>query len=138
VSSGDNLEIPRWYKVPRKALLKSPRREFAANWDYVSDVLRNIIGFIPLGLIVCAYFKCTLSQSRAIVSTILVGAMLSFTIELLQFYVPPRNSGITDIITNTLGTAVGAMLLRPSLFHALRKSWLITFPPRRPESSQSS
>ena len=137
VRSGPDLKIPRYFNVPHKAFLKSPRREFMANWDYVNDVMRNIIGFIPLGLIVCAYFKCTQSRSRAIVSAILVGAMLSFTIEVLQFFVPPRYSGITDIITNTLGTALGAILLRPGLFNSIRKSWLITFPSRIRESSQS-
>ena len=119
VVSGADLEIPTRFALPHKALLKSPVKEFEANWDYWNDVLRNIAGFVPLGFIVCAYWACTQSRKQAILCAILCGAALSFIIELLQFYIPQRNSGVTDIITNTLGTALGAVLMRPTLVEAL-------------------
>jgi glycopeptide antibiotics resistance protein len=37
---------------------------------------------------------------------------LSFSIEVMQYCVPSRGSGITDIITNTLGAGLGAMLVQ--------------------------
>jgi len=119
VVSGVDLEIPTRFAVPHKALLKSPAKEFEANWDYWNDVLRNIAGFIPLGFIVCAYWACKGSRKQAILCAILCGGALSFVIELLQFYIPQRNSGVTDIITNTLGTALGAVLMRPTLVQVL-------------------
>ena len=46
--------------------------------------------------------------------TILGAGTLSFTIEVLQYYIPRRDSGTTDIITNSLGAATGALLARTS------------------------
>jgi VanZ family protein len=115
VPAAPDLEIPRRFTVPHKALLKSPAKEFEASWDYFFDVLRNIAGFVPVGFILCAYWGSTRGRRQAVLFAILGGAVLSFVIELLQFYVPQRNSGITDIITNSLGAALGAVLARPSL-----------------------
>ncbi len=95
--------------------LTSPWREFDPTWDYVWDVLRNIAGFIPFGFLMCALLLCTQRYSRAILYATLLGALLSFSIELMQAYIPQRASGITDIITNTLGTFLGALLVLPCI-----------------------
>jgi glycopeptide antibiotics resistance protein len=51
-----------------------------------------------------------------------VGALLSFTIEILQAYIPRRVSGTTDIITNTLGALLGAGITNPSLVRKILQS----------------
>jgi VanZ family protein len=115
VPSGPNLEIPATFSVLHKGLLRTPAKEFKANWTYAIDVLMNIAGFVPLGLIVCAYLAWTRSRWNAVLITTVACGILSFTIEILQYYIPRRGSGTTDIITNTLGAALGASLAQPTL-----------------------
>jgi VanZ family protein len=115
VASGPDLEIPRSFRVPYKTLLKSPGKEFRANWSYLNDLLLNIAGFVPVGFLICAYLGVTRSRQNTILYAILAGGMLSFVIEVLQAYIPRRTSGTTDIITNTLGTVLGAVLAQPNL-----------------------
>ena len=112
VASEPDLEIPATFSVPHKILLQSAVSEFSADRKYMYDVLTNIAGFVPLGLIVCAYFAWTRSRGRAILLSIVACGMLSFLIEILQYYIPRRGSGTTDIITNTLGAALGGVLLQ--------------------------
>ncbi|MGB2607029.1 MAG: VanZ family protein [Candidatus Sulfotelmatobacter sp.] len=115
IVSGPDLEIPRYFEVPHKALLSSPMKEFQANWEYVKDGLQNVAGFIPLGFVICAYLMSTRGRGRSIFLTIFAAATLSFIIEVLQAYIPRRVSGTTDIFTNTLGAALGAALARPTV-----------------------
>jgi VanZ family protein len=119
VPSSPSLEIPKRFGVPHKAMLTSPMKEFEANRKYVTDVLLNIAGFVPLGFILCAYLSLTRTRRNAILSATLAGGILSFLIEVLQAYIPQRVSGTTDIITNTLGTALGAVLARRSILRAI-------------------
>jgi hypothetical protein len=111
--AGPDLEIPKNFTVPHKALLSSPVKEFQASWGYVKDILLNVGGFVPLGFVVCAYLALGRSRGKAIFFTIFAAGMLSIAIEVLQAYIPRRVSGTTDIITNTLGATLGAALARP-------------------------
>lgn len=119
VTSGPNLKIPEHFLVPHKAILASPAKEFRADWRYLSDVLLNIAGFVPLGFILCAYYAWNKNRRMAISYTILTGGLLSLVIEVLQAYIPRRVSGTTDIITNTLGAALGAWLAQPAVMRGV-------------------
>jgi len=110
VSSGIDLYIPEDYQIVDEKFLEPPWREFKASWRYLKDVLINIGGFVPLGFFFCAYLSSARQTKRAALATTVLGAAVSVTIEVLQAYLPTRDSGMTDIITNTLGTSLGAML----------------------------
>jgi len=110
VASGVNLKIPDRFSVPHKEFLSSATSEFQPEWRYAVDVIINIAGFVPLGVIVCASVRWFRGSRQSIVITTIACGFLSLTIEILQYYVPRRGSGMTDIITNTLGAAIGAAL----------------------------
>ena len=118
VRSGPDLEIPRSFDVPHKPMLQSPREEFERSWAYLQDLVQNIAGFVPVGFLLCAYLGMTRDRKSAILYATLTGGLLSVAIETVQAYIPSRGSGITDVITNTLGTALGAVLARTNLVRA--------------------
>jgi hypothetical protein len=124
VSGGPDLEIPKIFRIPQKPILKSPAKEFDWTLIYLNDVLRNVAGFVPLGSLLCGYFALTRSREKAILYATLCGGTLSFVIEILQVFVPQRYSGVTDIITNTTGAAIGAILARPELLQKMLRGAL--------------
>lgn len=115
LGSPPDLEIPPAFNVPHKPWLRSLRDEFDPDWRYAGDLALNILGFAPLGILLFRCWRHSKSRKESVFYTVLSGAALSLTIEVLQFYVPRRNSGMTDIITNSLGTWLGAWLSETKL-----------------------
>jgi VanZ like family/Concanavalin A-like lectin/glucanases superfamily len=120
-SSGVELNIPEKYTILHEKFLESDWKEFNLRWDYWKSVLINIGGFVPFGFFCCAYLSLTKPANRAAIATAVLGSAVSLTIEILQSFLPTRDSGTTDLITNTLGTGLGVMLYRwkPSILTEL-------------------
>ena len=110
VDPATDLHIPERFFVLNEQFLERPWDEFRPDWNYWKDVGINIAGFIPLGFFFCAYFSSMQTTRRAVLFTIAFGFAVSLTIEVLQAFLPTRDSGMTDLITNTSGTALGAIL----------------------------
>jgi VanZ like family/Concanavalin A-like lectin/glucanases superfamily len=108
---GPDLIIPRSFDVPDKEMLTSAIREFEPTRLYFNDLVVNILGFMPLGAILCVYFSLMGPRSRAIWFATLIGGVLSLAIEVMQAYIPSRDSGMTDIMTNTAGALLGAAIV---------------------------
>ena len=119
LASGPNLYIPDHFTILHKSFLSRPWNEFRFDLGYLKDMLINIGGFIPLGFFFCAYFATGQPWRRAAITAILLGAAMSLTIEILQAYIPSRDSGMTDVITNTTGTVLGVALQRSKIVNAL-------------------
>ncbi len=105
--SGVDLYIPEKYHVVDKIALEPVWSEFELSRSYGSAAVKNIVGFIPLGFCFYVYLAALLPARRATLITIGLGAAVSIMIEILQAFLPTRDSGTTDIITNTFGTWLG-------------------------------
>jgi hypothetical protein len=110
VDSAANLLIPERFFLLDERFLERPWNEFHNNWNYWKDVGINVGGFIPFGFFFYTYFVAIRKIKRAAGLTIALGFAVSLTIEVSQAFLPTRDSGMTDIITNTSGTALGVML----------------------------
>jgi glycopeptide antibiotics resistance protein len=66
------------------------------------DLISNILLFLPLGF----FYRLTTRRGGAF----LLGALISFTIEAIQFFIPARTPAVGDILSNTLGSGLGALV----------------------------
>lgn len=110
-----NLVIPERYFALHPAFLSSVMSDYQPTWEYWQDIGVNIAGFVPYGF----FFALLWSELHVIkhpsVTTVFVGLLISLTIEVLQVFLPTRSSGSTDLITNTLGGAIGVVIYRSEL-----------------------
>jgi hypothetical protein len=121
MGSGNDLVIPARYQDLRPPFLSSPLDPFRSRWEgwrswsYWSDVCLNIAGFIPLGFFFTVYFSLVRPIPRPRIMVVVLGLTISLTIETAQYFLPTRDSSMTDVITNTLGTAIGVAFYQPIL-----------------------
>src|ERR1700683_5436649 len=77
---------------------------------WIDDFL-NVMLFVPFGFGLAARFRPRgKSSGFTLILSLAAGAMLSYGIEFLQNYIPSRDAGWHDIITNTTGSVVGFAL----------------------------
>ena len=105
---GVNLYIPEKYMVADQIFLEPFWKEFSMSRSYWGSALKNIVGFIPFGFCFCACLSAH-KVRRAALATVILGFLVSLTIEILQAYLPTRDSGTTDLFTNTLGAYIGTL-----------------------------
>jgi len=78
------------------------------NSSNLSDRLVNVLLFLPLGFGFTGLLQTKRLGTTAKLATVLiVSAGLSFTIEVLQVFLPSRASSLSDIVTNSLGGFLG-------------------------------
>jgi hypothetical protein len=109
--SAPDLYIPEIFKIPHKKMLMWPWEETHDKLE-LRDISINVFGFVPFGFVFAAYLTWNRNMSHSTMVTVLCGAAISLTIEILQEYIPGRDSGLMDVITNTFGTFLGALLFR--------------------------
>ncbi len=98
------------------------------------DFFLNILLFIPFGFGLSARArKRGNGRWAAFLVAIIVGALTSYIVEVVQFYIPERDSGWEDVFSNTAGSVVGfllfeicggALLVAMSKCESLLEAWL--------------
>lgn len=110
------LYLPSLMKILSPRIFPRYRFEQLFNWNIFTnnDALLNFFGFIPLGFLL----SITLlrlgegSKRHYIAITIAAGFLVSLFIETIQAWIPDRNSDLQDLILNTAGTLVGAIICK--------------------------
>lgn len=108
----DHFRVAKFLEVRIRNLLITPWKDFEFTQGYLVDMALNILGFVPLGFFLAAYFvkSCGQRICRAIFLTIFVAAALSLSIEIIQAWIPSRDSQLMDLLMNMAGTAVGSLV----------------------------
>jgi len=74
------------------------------------DLAINIIAYLPFGFFCTTALRRRLTPLMAWLAAVLLGAGLSFTMELLQNYLPSRVPSNLDLACNTAGALLGGLV----------------------------
>jgi glycopeptide antibiotics resistance protein len=102
--------VPPVYIIPLQTTInglhRTPGEHFWPYWtEYISNLAGNIVLFIPMGFLLKA-----LNNTRSTRYVVLLGALTSISIELLQLICKIGVCDIDDVLLNTLGTLCGVGL----------------------------
>ncbi|MFC1876762.1 VanZ family protein [Thermodesulfobacteriota bacterium] len=108
-----HLEIPRKMQVLQKRILSVVVwHNLELYRNLYADVLVNLLGFIPLGLVlsvVLSLYKGQFDKS-VMVFSVLICLLLSLGIEFAQAWIPSRSSNLHDLVLNTAGGWIGVVI----------------------------
>lgn len=118
-----SMGLPMW------AFVRMPMPYY---WTWF-DVTTNIIGYLPLGVLVVFALYPLVRGLPAALLAVLSGVLLSGTMEAVQTYLPNRVPSNLDFLTNSAGTFLGALVglllsrafLEQSRLLQLRRRWFV-------------
>ena len=95
------------------------------------DVAVNIIGYVPLGMLLVPSVYPRVRGAWAVLLTALLGVLVSGTMETVQVYLPSRVASNLDFLTNSIGCLIGAFIgalgarsyLNENRLYQLRQRW---------------
>jgi hypothetical protein len=128
LGTSNDLVIPSHYLVLHPPFLEPTWKQFRTRWDgwlqwsYWSDACINVAGFVPLGLLFMARFSRERTTPLVRAAVCALGLGISLFIEVVQYFLPTRDSSMTDVVTNTLGTTIGVGLYRPIVVRGVLRS----------------
>ena len=120
IHSGPDLLIPAKYTLVNATVLDPVWRAFNWSWGYWQDALINVIGLIPVGFFLCAYLSANGLRNPVLTASV-IGCGISLFIELVQVFLPTRDSSMSDLINNTAGSVLGACLYAGRFGQALER-----------------
>lgn len=98
--------------IPGRILRRLLSTEGAAFWNFLLvNIVGNVAIFIPFG------FAVRLVSRRGIIFSTAAGAALSLFVEICQIPMP-RYTDVDDLLLNTAGALIGALLCLPRFIRA--------------------
>jgi hypothetical protein len=116
-ASGFDLHVPKLFHIIKKQVLLAPWDDFEWSRSYFADVVINLFGFIPLGFFMSLFLfevAAIRSWKKNLSLTIFICFGTSLCIELIQVYIPTRDSQLSDLILNTIGGVGGGFFAKLS------------------------
>ena len=89
--------------------------------DIVANILGNIVGFIPLGILVPILFR-RFNTPRKLIG---LGFVLSLFFEIVQLLTVLGNFDVDDLMLNTFGASIGFFIFWLERTYAMRKDNLL-------------
>lgn len=86
------------------------------------DALANLLSYLPLGFLISLTFRTRFGALASVIFALCAGILLSVSMEYLQMYLPTRISSNMDILSNSSGALIGALLAASMT----SQSWLFT------------
>lgn len=83
--------------------------DWAATPRFYSDVVINIVIYVPLGMSAHLALRRYGSRLLDIAGPIAIGTLLSASVEMIQLYTPTRLCSAIDLMNNALGSALGVV-----------------------------
>lgn len=113
LSSANHLFIPYRLNILKKDILSFSYRKGRLKRSDILDILLNILGFIPVGFFIALGISETRFNSRKQVYsiTLLTCCGISILVEILQVYIPSRDSCLLDLFLNVMGACIGIFIL---------------------------
>lgn len=107
-----DLIVPPYFAPLRRTVLEPPRAGSGQRRWLLKDIVLNIAGFVPFGLVLMLVLgtRSVIAPRRLATVAVSLGFSFSLVIELTQALLPTRSSSLTDLAMNTLGTAAGVLL----------------------------
>jgi len=91
-----------------RRLWERPLRGTGGSW---ADVVSNVLLFMPWGFLLAVWLAGRGRHYLGVQTlALLSGALVSGTVEFVQLFAPGRTPSVVDLVTNTFGSSVGALV----------------------------
>lgn len=106
------LNVPKCMVILKKQFLRWHEIRGWRVWSIDQDMLINLLGFMPLGWMLCATFRRLggFAGRHYRLLAVSLAFLFSLSLEITQAWIPSRDSSLIDLIMNTLGAAAGGWI----------------------------
>lgn len=110
ISAGMNTLSPFQFKTNPSSFNWVPFLAYYERTTFIAlaNFIESVLIYLPLGFLL-SYFYSREHRIQSFIFIILVGAIISSSLEIFQVFVPGRYADITDIIGAIGGSVIGAM-----------------------------